>query len=431
MEQGNQAKVLFQQRMQEAASFWFSLMPEESHHLIGTAMLMDGQIERGMALYSQLPPSLHRNCNVNSAYRLAGVDNACGQTGECRMDTSGGQPFRKKAAMFLAYLGNTGAVRMLLTHKRWLEEDGFQVDLFFPSVNREKLAYKLFGQDLIIQTYQTDADMPQIASEYDIAFAPHWDYLFPLYRNFRKVFYFTQGDYDVFSEDEQGIQTLQNFYLLPVHIFTVSRFLQQHVLRKQHRNPPIIPCGIDLDLFQPGEKFEQTTVLVVGNAGAKQKHIVDVLANVRVLQQRYDFQIVWINPSPQPNELNGITVVCNPDAQTLAAYFRKSHIFVSGSEIESFSLPPLEAMASGTAVVAADNGGILEYARHGENALLFELNNWSQMNQYIEFLLRDIEARTHLERSGIQTAAAFAMGKIRNRFLAYVERCLSVPFFTS
>ncbi|AZZ60446.1 glycosyltransferase family 4 protein [Oenococcus sp. UCMA 16435] len=59
----------------------------------------------------------------------------------------------------------------------------------------------------------------------------------------------------------------------------------------------------------------------------------------------------------------------------LANLYRKLDWLIFPSERESLGLVGLEAMASGTPVVASSIGGILSYAKDGYNSLLFEPNN--------------------------------------------------------
>lgn len=428
--------ALFRQRVKDAEFFWQRANEDKRKLILGTSMLIDGDISRGKELFDQLSPSFHTKFNLMSAYKWQNdlvnyeqLREEIIEQYEVQLNSIESKPVKKTVAFFLSYLGNTGAMKMLLTHKEWLEEDGFQVDLFVPYSEKNKvLPYSLFNKTYELKTYSSDKDLRKISNKYDIGFAPHWDHLLPLQQNFKKVFFFTQGDYDVFSDNQNTINLLRQFYWLPFHLFTVSDFLQQHVFRKQLRIPQVIPCGIDINLFQPGEKFEKTTILVVGSASVVQKRISEVLTHLLILKQHYDFEIVWINPLENIKEVEGIKVVNNPDQQTLAMYFRRSHIYVSGSEIESFSLPPLEAMSSGTPVVSANNGGILQYGKHNENLLLFESNNWGQMTKLVEELLTDESKRKILGLNGLETAKEYEINKVKQQFLDYVHNAVEQKF---
>lgn len=80
----------------------------------------------------------------------------------------------------------------------------------------------------------------------------------------------------------------------------------------------------------------------------------------------------------------------------MSELYRESDILISGSVYESFSMPPMEAFASGTAVASTDNGGIRVYAKPGENILLAEQGNFFDLYTAIEYLIRYPEIRNKL-----------------------------------
>ena len=80
-----------------------------------------------------------------------------------------------------------------------------------------------------------------------------------------------------------------------------------------------------------------------------------------------------------------------PAQESLARYLRQASAYVGTSRYESFPLPPLEAMASGTPVVSTDNGGILAYAMDGENCLLAPLDDLEALASAVRRVLDDAE----------------------------------------
>jgi len=426
----NKSTSLFIQRVKDAESFWNRISSEKKNLLLGNSSLLDGNIERANTFLENIPSTFQTKYNLMNAYKRNGNMEQYKKLKEELMtnyanqyELNNNKTLNKKVAFFLSYLGNTGAMKILLLHKRWLEELGYEVTLFVPYPDKNKvLSYSLFNQKLELITYSSDKELRKIASKYDIAYAPHWDHLFPLQQHFKKVFFFTQGDYDIFSEETNVINLLNMFYSLPVDMFTVSNFLASHVSRKQSRIIQVIPCGIDLNQFNPGDKFIEKTILVVGTAAVQQKNISNVLTHLLLLKQRLNFNIVWINPQENIKEVKDIIVVNDPDPETLAMYYRKSHLFVSGSEIESFSLPPLEAMASGTAVVSANNGGILQYGIDGHNLCLFEPKEWSKMINLVEELLTNDSKRELLSINGINTAQDYDIKKVKIKFQEYINK---------
>lgn len=75
---------------------------------------------------------------------------------------------------------------------------------------------------------------------------------------------------------------------------------------------------------------------------------------------------------------------------------------------EPFGLVPLEAMASGTPVIATGAGGSGEYLRDGENCLLFApRDDPAALAAAVERLAADDALRARLRAAGLETAARF------------------------
>jgi len=64
------------------------------------------------------------------------------------------------------------------------------------------------------------------------------------------------------------------------------------------------------------------------------------------------------------------TIFSNVDDETLAKLYSSSNVLIFTSCREGFDLPPLETMASSTAVATTDCGGVRDYAVDGYNSLV-------------------------------------------------------------
>jgi glycosyltransferase involved in cell wall biosynthesis len=80
---------------------------------------------------------------------------------------------------------------------------------------------------------------------------------------------------------------------------------------------------------------------------------------------------------------------------------------VQTSVHEGFCLPPLEAMATGAAVVCTDAHGNRDFCRHEQNCLMPEPEPRA-VAAAMQRLLEDPAMRGRLGRSGITTAADYA-----------------------
>jgi glycosyltransferase involved in cell wall biosynthesis len=90
----------------------------------------------------------------------------------------------------------------------------------------------------------------------------------------------------------------------------------------------------------------------------------------------------------------------------LAELYCALDVFVSASHTESFGLAIAEAMASGTAVVAAETEGASELIKQDETGRLVPIENVDALAESILLLLRDKEDRVRLGAGAQQAAAA-------------------------
>lgn len=103
-------------------------------------------------------------------------------------------------------------------------------------------------------------------------------------------------------------------------------------------------------------------------------------------------------------------------------------LFVSASRSESFGLAIVEAMASGTAVVATDTEGAREIIQHGETGLRTPINDFAALAARISELLCDQEMRERLSQNALAVVRArYSLEKmVENTELLYRE-CLAGP----
>ena len=93
--------------------------------------------------------------------------------------------------------------------------------------------------------------------------------------------------------------------------------------------------------------------------------------------------------------------------QGVADLMRESDIFVDLSDYQAFGRTGLEAMACGCAVVLPKEGGVYEYATHGENCMVVDTRSDADVTQAIQALTNDAPLRKAMAKRAIDTAARF------------------------
>ena len=89
--------------------------------------------------------------------------------------------------------------------------------------------------------------------------------------------------------------------------------------------------------------------------------------------------------------------------------------FVLPSRAESFGMAILEAMAAGLPVVTTSAGGIVEFARHGENALVVPVDDAAALAAAIRSVLDDAALARRLGEGGRRTAERYRWATIGER----------------
>lgn len=107
-----------------------------------------------------------------------------------------------------------------------------------------------------------------------------------------------------------------------------------------------------------------------------------------------------------------------PRNSTLLRLYNSASVFVLPSLVEGFSLPTLEAMHSGCAVVVTNNGGVNEYIRHQFNGLVVETKDSLALRNATLSLLSDERKRTEMARNGVDTADKYSFERSYESFLS-------------
>ncbi|HWF51435.1 MAG TPA: glycosyltransferase family 4 protein [Solirubrobacteraceae bacterium] len=174
----------------------------------------------------------------------------------------------------------------------------------------------------------------------------------------------------------------------------------------------IIPCGVDRRRFRPGPKSEHPTVVFIGTMrGRKRGDLACEIFRTQVRPRVPDAEMIVI--APDVREEPEITVVRSASDDTVAEYLRRAWVFTLPSTYEGFGVPYIEAMASGTAVVATPNAGAHELFVDGEGGVLMRD---AQLGDAICELLLDQRRRETLAAGGHRASERFDWLQVAARY---------------
>jgi glycosyltransferase involved in cell wall biosynthesis len=113
------------------------------------------------------------------------------------------------------------------------------------------------------------------------------------------------------------------------------------------------------------------------------------------------------------------------DDGDLPAVLSAATVFVYPSIYEGFGMPPLEAMACGTPVVASNAGSLPEVL--GSGALLPSPYDVQAIGEAMASLLSDESLRARLTETGIRQAACYTWSAAADRLLAAYHQAVGLP----
>jgi glycosyltransferase involved in cell wall biosynthesis len=104
-------------------------------------------------------------------------------------------------------------------------------------------------------------------------------------------------------------------------------------------------------------------------------------------------------------------------------YYKAADVCVFPSRRDSAGITLLEAMSSGTPVIASDRGGTPEIISSGENGLLFQPEDADALPKAILALHQDSELRKTISRNALKTAAKYSWENIAEKYISLYKAC--------
>jgi GT2 family glycosyltransferase/glycosyltransferase involved in cell wall biosynthesis len=250
--------------------------------------------------------------------------------------------------------------------------------------------------------------------------------------------YFVQDiETSYYPDHEHARHAVLDSYRPEFRYMTISSWNRER-LRELGLDAELIPPGIDLETFRPRADVarREDMVLALGRANPL-KNLPLTVAAWKALAKR-----PAPGERPRPGGLpelclfgvepelverggmaagEGVRYVESPDDEHVNELFNQATVFVQSSVHEGFALPPLEAMATGAAVVCTDAHGNRDFCVDDVNCLMPE-PSVGAVSDAIARLLADPELREQLGRAGIETAQEYAWERRIDALEAFFER---------
>ncbi|GAB4547023.1 MAG: glycosyltransferase [Anaerolineae bacterium] len=220
--------------------------------------------------------------------------------------------------------------------------------------------------------------------------------------------------------------------------------------RAPRRKIAVIPPGVNLERFKPlspayakaalGLPAERKLLLFVGRIEPL-KGIDTIFEALAILKRQmpslvHHLSLMVIGGDPdEPAGSNAemdrlkalrlslrlddlVVFLGSKDQDTLNYYYAASEALVMPSDYESFGMVALEAMASGTPVIASAVGGLAHLVRDGQNGYHIPTRDPQALADKICLLLSQPQARERMGQIALRDAANHSWTLIADRLLA-------------
>jgi len=227
-------------------------------------------------------------------------------------------------------------------------------------------------------------------------------------------FYHMQHFHTLFFSNPLMKKFISDTYYLPIYKVANSKWLQEKLLLLTGTEYPIVNPAIEHDIFYRRDVYQKDdrsiNIIALGKGGWK--NAVGIYNAVNMARSKLPHEKIVLHffghKPMQGIQFDNKETIFHKDLgdNQLAELYSNSDIQVTFSTAESFPLPPLEAMACGSAVITTPYG-TEDYAVDGLNALIVEPNNVEMLANKIMLLIENEELRQKLIENGFKTASKF------------------------
>ena len=227
-------------------------------------------------------------------------------------------------------------------------------------------------------------------------------------------------------------------------VTAVSEFLKRMTVEEFEvgEDIEVIPNFVDLSVYCTARAYKDRTTLAP--AGAKillhisnfrpVKRVLDVIRIFERVQREVPSVLLMVGEGPERASAQALARRLGIDDR-VRFLGRQDHIeeltgiadvFLLPSELESFGLSALEAMASGVPVIGSDAGGLPEVVKHTETGFVLPVGDIEGMAARTIEILKDDEHARELGQAGRRRAASlFGAERVVSQYERFYEKVMA------
>ncbi len=208
-------------------------------------------------------------------------------------------------------------------------------------------------------------------------------------------------------------------YKLPLKLIVINDDMKS---KFKDREPLIFHVGI-ADRFRDSNRSirKKFSVLMPLRTGEMKGAKYGIECAEKIHKSYLDIEIMAFGNYPKDSVPEFIEYHYLPNDNDILSLYRRSSVFVLPSLLEGMSLPPLEAMASGCAVVSSDCIGVRVYLINEHNGLLVPRADSEALFNAVRRLYENPDLMNKIIENGLTTANIYSYDNMVNGFISCVE----------
>ncbi len=214
------------------------------------------------------------------------------------------------------------------------------------------------------------------------------------------------------------------------HFLANSTFVAERIARYYRRDAEVLPPPVDVESFCAGADDAETSgeaqgYCLVVTALAPYKRVELAIAAC----ERLGLELRIVGTGPELRRLERLAgphthLLGRVDDDSLRRLYREAELFLQPG-VEDFGIASVEALASGTPVVAIGGGGILDIVRDGEHGVLYQTAPGAGPDAEEAALIAAIDKSRKLRFNAsklVTRARSFSVRRFSERFLSTLAR---------
>jgi len=309
---------------------------------------------------------------------------------------------RKKIVYIIPGTGLSGGIAVIVQHANRLIKKGYKV-LLVTMDNSINLNW--IKCDALICPYSSKLKF--LFKNADLLIATAWSTVEFLDRiPSKRKLYFVQSDERRFfkQNEEEWIQKVEKTYQKNCEFFTMAKWIQKWLKEEFDKDSYYVPNGIDLDCFYKVKSIEEKNkpfrILLEGPTSLWFKGMDDAYEATKDL----DCEIWMVSALGKPKDGWKIDRFFeHVPIDQMKSIYSSCDFLLKMSRVESFSSPPLEAMACGCIPIITNYSGYTEYLENGINGLVVNIGDTESAKKGVIRLMNDQDLRESLLKNGNKT----------------------------